>query len=135
MLKSKTRDEIRIFHGLPPHPDPIHGGQPPEIGEDPLINSIPDHVARSMFPRAEFDPLGDGISRVKVIKVVGSDKDVVDAARVSFDGDDLDAPFNWKKDVRLIKYLIEHNHGSPLEHNLLKFYITAPNFIIKQMLR
>lgn len=164
MLVARTVNEIRLYFGLPPLPvgDP-RGIRPPEIGVDPLslepelsINTMRNEAGLPSVPwgdlslnvgakiwkpdspapqRRLYDPLGDGISEIKVISVVGSDKDIVNAARVSFDNDDIDATFDWKKDPGLIRYLINHDHGSPLEHNLIKFYITAPNFIIKQMLR
>lgn len=78
-------------------------------------------------------PLGDDIGSVALIQHVGSDKMIVNAARVSFGGDneqELDA-----KDEKLIKYLLKHNHGSPFEHNLITFKIVCPLFVDRQLVR
>jgi thymidylate synthase (FAD) len=78
------------------------------------------------------DPLGDGISSVELVRVSGSDLDIVNAARVSFGK--LCTTIT-ERDVKLINYLIEHMHTSPLEHNQLSFRIKAPIFVIRQWMR
>ena len=80
-----------------------------------------------------LDPLDDGISMVKLLMFAGEDKSVVNAARVSFGGDndeELD-----DRDVKLINYLMKEHHGSPTEHNLMTFKVIAPIFVDRQWVR
>ncbi len=78
-------------------------------------------------------PLGDDLGSVSLIQHVGDDKMIVNAARVSFGGDNL-APLDGK-DERLIRYLLRHHHGSPFEHNLITFKVVCPIFVDRQMVR
>lgn len=80
----------------------------------------------------KLDPLKDGISSIELVRVSGSDVDVVNAARVSY------GKFTDKlseKDHTLIKYLVDHEHTSPFEHNQLSFRIKAPIFVVRQWMR
>lgn len=81
----------------------------------------------------KIEPLKDNISSVELVQSVGTDKSVVNSARVSFGGDnnaELDS-----KDIKLIKYLLKHNHMSPFEHNSLTFKIVTPLFVARQWMR
>jgi len=80
----------------------------------------------------QLDPLQDGISSVELIRVSGSDVDIVNAARVSFGKVVSEIT---PKDEKLIKYLLEHKHTSPFEHNQLSFRIKAPIYVIRQWMR
>jgi thymidylate synthase (FAD) len=81
---------------------------------------------------AVLDPLNDQISSVELIRVSGSDLDVVNAARVSYGKISNELT---QRDQKLIKYLIEHKHTSPFEHNQLSFRIKAPIFVARQWMR
>ena len=81
---------------------------------------------------AQCDPLLDGISSVSLVRVSGSDLDIVNAARVSFG---KVATTVSERDKNLIKYLIEHDHTSPFEHNQFSFRIKAPLFVARQWMR
>lgn len=89
---------------------------------------------------------------VKYLDHMGSDLDVVNAARVSFAKESqwdytnsrcVDENFNpipehsekslSEQDQKLIKYLAEHNHWSPFSHCYLKFRIKAPIFVARQL--
>lgn len=78
------------------------------------------------------DPLSDGISSVELVRISGSDIDVVNAARVSYGK--VSTQIN-DRDQKLIKFLLEHNHTSPFEHNQLSFRIKAPIFVARQWMR
>lgn len=80
----------------------------------------------------KIDPLEDSISSVELIRVSGSDVDIVNAARVSFGKFVTEIT---EKDKNLIKYLVEHDHTSPFEHNQLSFRIKAPLFVVRQWMR
>lgn len=77
---------------------------------------------------------------VKLIHHVGSDLDVVNAARVSFNkesewdgwGDD---PSLKEKDAKLINYLAKHKHHSPFNHSFLSFRVKAPLFCARQLVK
>ncbi len=79
-----------------------------------------------------IDPLSDGISSVELVRVSGSDLDVANAARVSYGK--LSKAIS-ERDKTLIKFLMQHNHTSPFEHNQLSFRIKAPIFVARQWMR
>jgi len=79
-----------------------------------------------------IDPLGDGISALELVRISGSDVDVVNAARVSY-GKQVEAVS--ERDRGLINFLMEHKHTSPFEHNQLSFRIKAPIFVARQWMR
>lgn len=88
---------------------------------------------------------------VEYINHLGSDLDVVNAARVSFDKEsewESEAlcptdpvtggkllPYNRLKeqDAKLIDYLAKHKHWSPFSHCYVKFRIKAPIFVARQL--
>jgi len=74
---------------------------------------------------------------------MGTDKTVVDAARVSFS-----KRTQWERNIpnqgiyelsdrdkKLINYLAEHNHWSPFGHCSLSFHIGAPVFVARQLVK
>jgi thymidylate synthase (FAD) len=95
---------------------------------------------------------------VKYLDHLGSDLEVVNAARVSFDKES-DWEIDWntgcncfakseiecscesfypdkalsEKDAKLIDYLAKHKHWSPFSHCYLKFRIKAPIFVARQL--
>lgn len=79
-----------------------------------------------------IDPLGDKISSIEVVRISGSDLDIVNAARVSYGK--VSTILN-ERDYKLINFLMEHDHTSPFEHNQLSFRIKAPIFVIRQWMR
>lgn len=81
----------------------------------------------------EIELYGDGIGKVSYVQHVGDDKMIANAARVSF-GQDNTKPLT-KRDKGLIKYLIEHKHTSPFEHNSITFMFEVPMFVRSQHMR
>lgn len=74
--------------------------------------------------RSDFD--------VDLVQHVGSDEFICKAARVSTLGaDSLDS----KESEGLIKFLLSNRHGSPFEHALMTFRITAPIFVWREFMR
>ena len=71
--------------------------------------------------------------KVKYIQHMGDAKTVTSAARVSF-GADNNEPLS-EKDIKLIKYLAEHQHMSPFEHCSLTVKIECPLYIRSQIHR
>ena len=64
---------------------------------------------------------------------MGSDLSVVNAARVSFAK--RHTTFDNKNDTKLINYLAKHNHWSPFGHASMQFYIKAPVFVARQLVK
>lgn len=76
-----------------------------------------------------LDPLNDGKSKLALINYMGNDLEVVNDARVSFNKVSTELE---KKDINLLKYLIKHNHSSPLRGTIFKFRVKAPLFVCRQ---
>lgn len=76
--------------------------------------------------------LDDEIGYTALIQHIGDDCSVVNSARVSF-GKQINQIED--KDRKLIKFLLEHSHGSPLEHNSLTFLVKCPLFVARQWMR
>lgn len=67
---------------------------------------------------------------VRVCNIMGTDLDVVNAARVSFDKE-----VTWPlehKDEKLIEYLVRHKHDSVLRHCAMTFEVYAPLMVARQ---
>lgn len=77
----------------------------------------------------EIDPLNDERSYVRLEGSFGGDIDVVNSARVSFAKKVTQMD---EKDRKLVKYLADHEHGTPFEHNFIKFEIKAPIFVFRE---
>ncbi|MEM9271434.1 MAG: FAD-dependent thymidylate synthase [Cyanobacteria bacterium P01_F01_bin.143] len=75
------------------------------------------------------DPLKDGKSRIELINSMGNDLSIVNDARASFDK--TSEKLN-DKDIKLINYLIKHEHTSPFRGVVFKFKIKAPLYICRQ---
>ena len=86
----------------------------------------------STFSNQHLDPLSDNISSITLVRVSGSDVDVVNAARVSYGKFVTEVK---ERDKKLIKFLLKHQHTSPFEHNQLSFRIKAPLFVVRQWMR
>jgi thymidylate synthase (FAD) len=78
------------------------------------------------------DPLGDNISSLSLVRVSGSDLEVVNAARVSYGKVSTQLS---DRDRVLIKFLMDHDHTSPFEHNQLSFRVKAPIYVARQWMR
>lgn len=74
--------------------------------------------------------LNDNIGSVEFIEHMGSDLSIVNDARISFNSESKELT---PKDEKLIKYLIEHDHTSPLRSSVLKFKVKAPLYITRQI--
>ncbi len=96
------------------------------------MEQVTNKLVEKEYLGKKIDPLEDGISSVELIRVSGSDVDIVNAARVSFGKFVTEIT---DKDKNLIKYLIEHDHTSPFEHNQLSFRIKTPLFVARQWMR
>ncbi|BDC34506.1 flavin-dependent thymidylate synthase [Candidatus Dependentiae bacterium Noda2021] len=92
------------------------------------------HNFQNSIPQTPLmlDPLGDGISSVQLVRVSGSDVDIVNAARVSYGKFVTEMT---DRDSKLIAFLMAHDHTSPFEHNQLSFRIKCPLFVARQWMR
>lgn len=76
--------------------------------------------------------------RVEMLDTMGSDLDIANAARVSFDKESEwelhdDLLFLSEKDERLIHYLAKHKHWTPFAHTSIKFRVTMPIYVARQL--
>lgn len=74
-----------------------------------------------------------GAPRVQLIDHMGGDDSIVQAARVSVQG--ANDVYDVERDAGLIRYLMREKHGSPFEHNSIKFYVSAPIFVFREFQR
>lgn len=77
----------------------------------------------------KIELFGDDIGAVEYVSHMGTDLSVVNAARVSFGTEREEVS---ERDIKLINYLMAHNHSSPFEHCVLTFKFTVPLFIRSQ---
>jgi thymidylate synthase (FAD) len=66
---------------------------------------------------------------IKLVNNMGSDIDVVNAARVSFDKEVTSLSDN---DTKLINFLVKHKHDSTLRHCVITFEVYAPLMVARQ---
>lgn len=71
--------------------------------------------------------------QVDYIDHLGSDLNVVNAARVSFAKEVT--KLDLEKDTKLINYLAKHNHWSPLAHTAVTIRVKAPIFMARQFVK
>lgn len=71
--------------------------------------------------------------QVDYIDHLGSDLNVVNAARVSFAKEVTE--LDLEKDTKLINYLAKHNHWSPLAHTAVTIRVKAPIFMARQFVK
>jgi thymidylate synthase (FAD) len=80
----------------------------------------------------EIREIIDNIGFIQLTDSMGNDLRVVNAARVSFNGE---SETFEQRDEKLIEYLLKNKHTSPLEHVILSFIIKTPLFIRSQWMR
>jgi len=71
--------------------------------------------------------------KVEYVDHLGSDINVVNAARVSFAKEVKE--LDLEKDTKLINYLAKHNHWSPLAHTAVTIRVKAPIFMARQFVK
>ena len=71
--------------------------------------------------------------QVDYVDHLGSDINVVNAARVSFAKEVEE--FDLEKDSKLINYLAKHNHFTPLAHTSVTIRVKAPIFMARQFVK
>lgn len=68
---------------------------------------------------------------IELIDVLGTDQDIVNAARTSYDK----GTKKISSTKQLIRYLIRHKHSGPIEFGVLVFRIRCPIFVARQWFR
>lgn len=82
---------------------------------------------------------------VELLRLMGDDLTVVDAARVSFDkrsewdvikdNDGTVKNILKTKDAKLIRYLAEHSHWTPFAHPQVSLRVTVPIYVARQLFK
>lgn len=86
-------------------------------------------MIRSM-PYIKHNIEGDEHGYVILRDYMGSDADIVKAARISYNSSQ-----HPDKDRQLLRYLFRHKHTSPFEMAELQFEVQAPIFVFRQWIR
>lgn len=68
---------------------------------------------------------------IRVVDYMGTDKSIVQAARVSYGS----GTKSVREDAKLIHYLMRNNHNTPFEMCEIKFHIKMPIFVARQWVR
>lgn len=76
--------------------------------------------------------MADDYGSVTLEGHLADDLSVVNAARVSFGKKSTQLT---EADEKLIGYLMRERHGSPFEHNLLRFHVCCPIFVAREWFR
>ncbi len=97
----------------------------------PHGSKLPKHTVPELdeILGLQFPVLDHGF--VRVVDYMGSDDSIVQAARVSYGGGTTQA----RSDRNLIRYLVRHQHSSPLEMCEIKLHIKLPIFVARQFIR
>lgn len=69
---------------------------------------------------------------VQLTAVMGNDRSIVDAARLSISGENVKSV---QEDRGLIRYLMRHRHSSPFEQVQFQFMMKMPIFVARQFIR
>lgn len=69
---------------------------------------------------------------VELIDVMGGDMRIVHAARVSTQGEASEAETDPERIPGLINFLMKGRHGSPFEHGIMTFRVSAPIFVWRE---
>ncbi len=71
------------------------------------------------------------MSKVELLNFFGGDLNHAQVARVSYAKDASN--FTEEQNAKLIKYLVEHGHTSPMRHSTLQFRIKCPIYVERQL--
>lgn len=72
---------------------------------------------------------------VELVDYMGSDRRIVECAKNSFDSSKDVNDMSEDKIRRFIEVMIKNGHSSPFEQVVLTFKITAPIFVLRQLMR
>lgn len=72
-------------------------------------------------------------TKVELISSMGTDLNVVNAARVSFAN--RQSELNLEKDTKLLNYLAKHGHWSPFAHTSITVRCSVPIFLARQLVK
>lgn len=85
-----------------------------------------------MEPKQTIHVLDNDQGYITLLDHMGSEVDIVNAARVSYD---KYTDTMREKDYKLLRYLIRNQHTSPLEMIVFKFEVYCPLFVTRQWFR
>ncbi|WP_372367131.1 FAD-dependent thymidylate synthase [Candidatus Uabimicrobium sp. HlEnr_7] len=85
-----------------------------------------------MNSKKTIEVLDNNEGYISLLDHMGSEIDIVNAARVSYD---KYVENMHEKDYKLLRYLIRNQHTSPLEMIIFKFEVYCPLFVTRQWFR
>lgn len=80
-------------------------------------------------PPERHEMVLDGQGWIGLVDQLGNETSIVNAARVSFGKRRAEMD---ERDVKLVRYLIENKHNTPLEHVVFTFLVHCPLFVRSQ---
>ena len=83
-------------------------------------------------PKNHIRVLDNGIGWVGLLDHMGDETTIVNAARISFQN--VKQEFD-ERDQKLLKYLIQNQHTTPLEHVTFSFSVHCPLYVRSQWMR
>lgn len=83
--------------------------------------------------KSKIKVLNDGY--IELVDKMGSDKSMVEAARVSYDNSKNTKDAITSSDIQLLRYLLRNHHTSPFEMAEMAFIVKAPIFVARQWFR
>lgn len=89
-------------------------------------------LAMESNPARLLDPLGDGKSSLTLLRSSGTDLDIVNAARVSYN---KHSDAFCEADKKILTTLIQSGHETPFEQTFLQFHVKLPIFVARQWMR
>lgn len=69
--------------------------------------------------------------KIKLVDIMGDDQAIIDAARTSYG----DGTKRVQEDRGLMRYLIRNHHNTPIEMVVVRFHMTMPIFVARQVVR
>lgn len=85
------------------------------------------------LPLEKQNILGDNLAYVALTDVMGDDRTPARTARTSFRNASKER--SEEQDAKLTKYLVEHDHNTPIEFNQVRLYMKIPIFVARQLVR
>lgn len=101
-----------------------------------MLAAMTEHPPEPTF-RSDVEPTFRSDVTVRLVRCAARDADILFAARVSTQGEGSLSALEADpgKSAGLINYLMRDRHGSPFEHNSFTFFVEAPIFVFRELMR
>jgi thymidylate synthase (FAD) len=73
------------------------------------------------------------LGEIGLVESMGNDRKIAQAAWVSYGKQDSERTDD--EVARVIRYMMQHRHGTPFEHVVFTFYVKCPIFVMREWIR